>query len=309
MGVLFFMDAVTGASSYTGRYITRELLARGRPVRSLARHHDAGLFSQDVEWRELQFNRPSDLVDNLTGIDTLYNTYWIRFPRDGQRFEDAVNNTATLIAAAREAKVRWVVHISVSNAEASSPFPYFRGKAALEEIVRHSGIPYAIIRPTLVFGEEDILIHNMAWLLRHAPVYLIPGDGRYRTRPVYVGDVARIAIDAAAGTSGLVTDAAGPDVLAYVELVEAIRSAVRSRSWLLHVPPPIALAAAWGMKPLVRDVIVTSEELHGLMHEVVMSHEPPKGSTRFREWLSEHADGLGRTYASELKRHWGRPAG
>ncbi len=292
------MDAVTGASSYTGRYIARELLALGRSVRSLARYHDARLFTEGVEWRELRFSRRSELVESLKGIDTLYNTYWIRFPRDGQEFDHAVNSTATLIQAAREAKVQRVVHISVSNADASSPFPYFRGKAATEEIVRQSGIVYAIIRPTLVFGVEDILIHNMAWLLRHAPLYPIPGDGQYRTRPVYVGDVARIAIDAAAGTSNLVTDAAGPDVLTYEELVRAIRSAVRSRSWLLHVPPPVALAAAWGMNPLVRDVIVTSEELHGLMHEVVMSHEPPKGTTRFREWLSQHADGLGRTYAS-----------
>jgi uncharacterized protein YbjT (DUF2867 family) len=302
------MDAVTGASSYTGRYIARELLARGRTVRSLARHHDARLFSTEVEWRQLQFSRRSELVDTLTGIDTLYNTYWIRFPREGQQFDHAVDNTATLIAAAKEAQVQRVVHISVSNADASSPFPYFRGKAATEEIVRQSGMAYAIIRPTLVFGVEDILIHNMAWLLRHAPVYLIPGDGRYRSRPVYVGDVAGIAVDAATGPNALVTDAAGPDVLTYTELVEAIRSAVRSRSRLLHVPPSIALAVAWGMKPLVRDVIVTSEELYGLMHEVVMSDEPPKGTTSFRAWLSEHADGLGRSYASELKRHWRRPA-
>jgi NADH dehydrogenase len=302
------MDAVTGASSYTGRYIARELLARGRSIRSLARHHDAGLFAAPVEWRQLEFSRPHELAEALTGIDTLYNTYWIRFPRDGQRFESAVQNTRVLIDAARQAGVRRVVHISVSNADPSSPFPYFRGKAATEEIVRESGLPYAIVRPTLVYGVEDILIHNMAWLLRHAPIYMIPGDGRYRTRPVYVGDVAGIAVDAAAGTTNLVTDAAGPEVFTYEELVQAIRTAVRSRSGLVHVPPFIALAAAWSLKPLVRDVIVTSEELNGLMNEVVMSDEPPKGTTRFLDWLHEHAEELGRKYASELKRHWVRPA-
>jgi NADH dehydrogenase len=276
-------------------------------VRSLARHHDAQLFVSPVEWRQLDFNRPADLARDLQGIDTLYNTYWIRFPRAGQQFEGAVRNTGILLQAAADAGVRRVVHLSVSNADAASPFPYFRGKAATEAIVRESGIPYAIIRPTLVYGVEDILIHNMAWLLRHAPIYLIPGDGTYRTRPVYVGDVAHIAVEAAAGGNDFVTDAAGPHVLTYEELVQAIRSAVRSRAVLIHAPPWIALSAAWGLKPMLRDVIVTAEELNGLMSEVVMSEEPPKGSTRFGDWLGEHADHLGRTYASELRRHWGRP--
>jgi NADH dehydrogenase len=276
-------------------------------MRSLARRHDAQLFDGPVEWRPLDFNQPVDLARDLQGIDTLYNTYWIRFPREGQTFEGAVRNTGILLQAAAEAGVRRVVHLSVSNAAATSPFPYFRGKAATEAIVRESGIPYAIIRPTLVYGVEDILIHNMAWLLRHAPVYLIPGDGTYRTRPVYVGDVAHIAIEAAASGSDLVTDAAGPDVLTYDELVRAIRSAVGSRAALIRVPPSIALTAAWGLKPLLRDVIVTPEELNGLMSEVVMSDEPPKGTTRFRDWLRDHSDQLGRKYASELQRHWGRP--
>src|SRR5207245_7350060 len=109
------------------------------------------------EGRQLDCNRPVDLARDLQGIDTLYNTYWIRFPRDGQTFEGAVRNSEVLLQAAARGGVRRVVHLSVSNAAATSPFPYFRGKAATEAIVRESGIPYAIIRPTLVYGVEDIL--------------------------------------------------------------------------------------------------------------------------------------------------------
>lgn len=153
------MDVVTGAFSFTGRAIAEELLRRGRPVRTLTRRtHPRDPLAARIESAPLVFDDPAPLA----GADTLYNTYWIRFPRGGATFEQAVEHTRALLRAAREAGVRRVVHISVTNPSEGSPLPYFHGKALCERAVAESGLSYAIVRPTLVFGAGDILLNNIA---------------------------------------------------------------------------------------------------------------------------------------------------
>ena len=88
------------------------------------------------------------------------------------------------------------MHISITNPSLDSPLPYFRGKAILEKEIRASGISHAIVRPTVLFGKEDILINNITYLLRRLPVFAIPGSGDYRLQPIYVEDLAEIAVEA-----------------------------------------------------------------------------------------------------------------
>src|SRR5262249_37427495 len=136
-------------------------------------------FGGRVEAFPFSFDDPARLTETLRGADTLYNTYWVRFDWRGTTYAQAIANTRTLFAAAREAGVRRIVHVSITNPSESSSLPYFRGKAELERDLRESGISYAIVRPTVVFGREDILINNIAWLLRRLPLFVIPGDGSY----------------------------------------------------------------------------------------------------------------------------------
>ena len=203
------VHAVTGAFSYTGSYIANRLRESNIEVRALVRRVPASP-DHGYDCRPLQFADAGRLSGDLSGVTVLYNTYWIRFERGGMTFDEAVRNTAILARAAKQAGVKRIVHLSVSNPSPTSPFAYFRGKAAAEEAVVASGVPCSIIRPTLVFGDEDILINNIAWILRRLHVFVMPGQGDYRVQPVFVKDVAALAVDEAKSTGNITLDAAGP---------------------------------------------------------------------------------------------------
>jgi NADH dehydrogenase len=301
------LDVVTGAYGYTGRYITERLLETGRNVRAITSNPSRpDLFAGRVEARPFSFDDPGRFAETLRGADTLYNTYWVRYPYRDVGFERAVENTRILFAAAREAGVRRVVHVSVSNPEEGSPLPYFHWKAVLERELRESGTSFAIVRPTLVFGREDILVNNIAWILRRLPLFVVPGDGRYRLQPVSVENVARLCVDVGSQRDDVVLDAVGPETYTFDELVGLVRDAVGSRARIVHAPPGLAYALGSVIGRAVRDVLVTREELEGLTAGLLVSAGPPTAETSFRAWVAEHGDELGRSYASELARHFRR---
>ncbi|GAC1513451.1 MAG: hypothetical protein NVS1B3_17900 [Candidatus Dormibacteraceae bacterium] len=298
-------DVVTGAFSYTGRHIAQRLLVQGRRVRTLTNHPQRpGADEMKIEVAPLQFKDRAALVESLRGADVLYNTYWVRFRHGKTGFGEAVANTRTLVGAAVEAEVRKIVQISVSNPSADSHLDFYAGKARAEEVVQRSGLKWAIVRPTLVFGTGDILINNIAWLLRRMPVFVIPELGSYRVQPVAVEDVAEIATWAAEQTHNLVVDAAGPDTLTYMELVERIAIAVGRRPRFVYLSPRLTLWAGRMVAAYVHDVILTPQELQGLMEELLVSSEKPRGTRRIDNWLLSASASIGRTYMSELARHW-----
>jgi NADH dehydrogenase len=200
--------------------------------------------------------------------------------------------------------VQRIVHISITNPSHDSELPYFWGKAANEQAVIESGIPYAILRPTVLFGAEDILINNIAWLLRRFPVFAIPGDGRYRLQPVYVDDLAELAVDFGYTKNNVILDAVGPEIITFEELVRTISRSLGLRRDLVHVPPKLALAAAQFLSLFVNDVLLTPEEVDGLLAGLLVSNEPPRCKTRLSDWLRENRESVGVHYASELKRHY-----
>jgi nucleoside-diphosphate-sugar epimerase len=298
------MDVVTGAFSFTGRYVAGRLLELGREVRTLTRHpQSASPFGPRVEAFPLDFDHDT-LTERLRGADTLYNTYWIRSPRGTVTFDRILDNTATLLSAAREAGVRRVVQLSVSNASASSTFPSFRRKALAEEALSSSGLSYAIVRPTLVFAREDVLVNNIAWLLRRLPLFVIPGSGDYTLQPVAVQDVAELAVAAGLGTETTVLDAAGPDIFSFEQLVRLVREAVGSRAAIVHASPRLALGLSAVTGKILRDTLVTRAELAGLMQGLLTSKAAPTGTRRFADWLGENADSVGQSYVSERLRNW-----
>jgi uncharacterized protein YbjT (DUF2867 family) len=297
------LDVVTGAFSYTGRHIARRLLADGRTVRTLVRRRNP---ASGLEQAPLRFDDPAALAESLRGADVLYNTYWIRFEHGEATFARAIEDTRRLFEAARVAGVRRVVHVSVTNPSEDSPLPYFRGKAVLEQKLRESGLSHAVVRPTLIFGSLDILVNNIAWILRRLPAYVVAGDGSYRVQPVSADDVAAIAVTAGREEADSVVDAAGPEVYRYDELVRLVGLAVGARRPLLRVPPALAFRLAGLIGRLHRDVLLTPDELAGLMASLLVSADPPLGRDSFREWVAANADGLGRRYVSELGRNYRR---
>ena len=302
------MDAVTGAFGYTGRYIARRLLAAGRDVRTLTgRPVEADVFPGPVEVRPLPFENLDLLTEALRDVDVLYNTYWVRFARGPITFERAVENSRRLFHAARLAGVRRVIHISITNPDPTSILPYFWGKGLVEQALRDSGLSHAILRPTVIFGREDILLNNIAWFLRRFPVFPIPGSGRYPVQPVYVDDLAALAVAQGMGDSDVLMDAVGPETFSYEEMVAAIRGAVGSRARLVHTPPGWVRLAARAAGVVLGDVVLTPDEVRGLSAGLLVSDGPPTAATSFREWLRKEGSGLGTVYASELTRHYRRP--
>jgi NADH dehydrogenase len=304
------LDVVTGAFGYTGRYITERLVAAGRRVRTLTGHPDRpNPFGDRIDIARFEFQDRSKLAELLSGADALYNTYWVRFPHGDVTFDRAVRNTENLIAAAKEAGVRRLVHVSITNPSEDSPFAYFRGKAAVERMIRESGLGYAIVRPAVIFGREDILINNIAFILRRSPLFGIPGTGSYRVRPVSVEDVADVCVAVGKRTQDEVIDAVGPETFTFEGLVRRIARAVGSRARLVHVPTPVALSVARAIGYLVHDVVVTKDELDGLMANLVVTDGPATGQRRLSDWLTENASTVGQRYASEVSRHYrGRSA-
>ena len=298
---------VTGASGYSGRYIARRLLDRGDAVRTLTgRPERPGLFGDRVEAHSYSFDNPGALTRSLEGVDTLFNTYWIRFARGGLTHAAAARNSVTLFSAARAAGVRRVVHVSITNADLESPLPYFRGKALVEYALRTSGLSHALLKPALIFGREDILLNNVAWLLRRFPVHPIAGSGDYRVQPIFVEDLAELAIGAADGEGDTEIDAVGPEVFGYEEMVRLIADKIGASARIVHVRPWAAMLGARLIGLLVRDVVLTRDEIDGLTADLLVSKsgQEPTGKARLSDWLEDNAERLGARYASELQRHY-----
>jgi uncharacterized protein YbjT (DUF2867 family) len=297
------LHVVTGAFGYSGKYIAARLLAEGQRVRTLTNSINRdNPFGGKIEVHPFNFDRPDELVESLRGAEVLYNTYWVRFNYSSFKHESAVQNTLNLFEAARQAGVKRIVHVSITNPSEDSPFEYFSGKARLEHALHEFGFSHAILRPTVLFGKEDILINNIAWALRHLPAFGVFGDGSYRLQPIYVDDLAALAVEQGRQSTNVTIDAIGPETLTYRELVNAISEIIGVKRPILSMPPMVAYAAGWIMGHIMGDVMITWPEVKGLMAGLLYTGSPAAGRTHLTDWAREHKDTLGIKYASELAR-------
>jgi uncharacterized protein YbjT (DUF2867 family) len=299
------IDAVTGAFSFSGAAIARDLLRRGHQVRTLTGHPDRAPAGTPIDCRPLDFGDPDGLRASLTGVHTLYNTYWVRFAHGAVNHDAAVANSRVLFAAAVAAGVQRIVHVSITNPSPDSPDSYFRGKAAVEQALAGSGVPsYAVARPAILFGSKGVLVNNVAWLLRRLPVFAIGGRGDYRLRPVHVDDLAALCIDLGARTDTTVVDAVGPESLTFREFVEAIRAAVGSRALVIPVPGVLIPVLAGALNIALRDTLLTADEYLSLAAGRADSAGPATGAIAFTRWVQAHGAELGRRYLNELDLHF-----
>jgi uncharacterized protein YbjT (DUF2867 family) len=299
------VDVVTGAFSFSGRYVAARLLELGREVRTLTRRSASeSPFGGRVEALPLEFADRDGLVSALRGVDTLYNTYWIRFPSTGVGWSEVVANTRLLLESASEAGVRRVVQWSVANASHDSPFGYFRAKAAAEDLLRSSGLSHAIVRPTLVFGDGEVLLNNVAWLLRRLPVFPLPGGDGYRLQPVAAEDIAQAAVEVGLVDEPATLELGGPETLTFGEVVRRVRAAIGSRTPVLRSPPALAFALGRALEGLAGETLLTREELAGLRASLLVAHGDSSGGRSLDDWLEAAASTLGRRLASDRSRPW-----
>lgn len=301
--------AVTGAFGYSGRYIAQRLLDAGHSVITLTNSvRRKNPFRDAVVAHPFHFDEPSKLTDSLRGVDTLVNTYWVRFDHRLFTHDEAVSNTRVMFYAAKEAGVRRIVHVSITNPDIHSDLPYFQGKAELERALTDLGLSYCILRPTVLFGKEDVLINNIAWALRHLPVFGVFGSGDYKLQPIYVDDLAAAAVEKATGTGNEVINAIGPETFTYRELVATIGQILGCKRPIISVSPGLGYWACRALSSLVGDVVITREEIQGLMEGRLCVDAPPLGKTKLTDWVRKHRDTLGRRYTSEMSRRVDRTA-
>jgi NADH dehydrogenase len=299
--------AITGAFSYSGKYIAAHLLEKGYSLITLTGHPNRpSPFNGQIPAYPFNFDDRVALVETLQGVDTLINTYWVRFDHNRSSFFQAISNIRSLFWAAKQAGVRRIIHISITNPDRTSGDSYFWGKALLEEDLNRLGVSYAILRPTVIFGKEDILINNIAWFLRRFPVFAVPGDGDYRLQPIYVDDLAELAVAQVESDENTVIEAIGPETYTFNGLLTMLQNAIGSKSLFVHTPPMMAYRLSAVVGKFVNDIVLTEDEVVGLMDDRLVVDAPPAGKTRLSDWVQQHADTIGTHYANEIARHFDR---
>ena len=299
------LHAVTGAFGYSGRHLAQRLLDAGHQVITLTNSVPArDPFAGQVRAFPLDFADGGALTANLRGVSVLHNTYWVRYAAAGVSFAEAVASSNRLFAAAMGAGVRRVVHVSITNPALDSPLPYFRGKAEVEQALVASGLSHAILRPAVLFGgESSILINNICWALRRFPVFGVFGEGEYRLQPIHVDDLAALAVEQSARSENAVIQAIGPETFTYRELARTLGRLIGRHRPVTSVPPRLGFGLAWLTGHLLGDVMLTWDEVRGLMqNRLCVDGAAPAGHTKLTDWVTAHADELGRHYASELAR-------
>jgi NADH dehydrogenase len=297
------IHVVTGAYGFSGKYITERLLAAGHTVRTLTNSFNReNPFQGRVTAYPYNFNDPEKLIESLSGASVLYNNYWVRFNHRNFSYAQAVDNSLKLFDAAKKAGIKRIVHVSITNPSLDSPFEYFSGKAKLEKAIIESGMSYAILRPAVLFGREDILINNIAWFLRRFPVFGVFGDGKYRLQPIFVDDLAELAVEQGKKTENVVIDAIGPETFTYHDLAQEIGKAISKRRPIITVPPLKGFILGKLVGMLQHDVTITYDEIRGLMADLLYTESPPIGKTKLSVWLKENAESVCLRYSNELKR-------
>ncbi len=302
------IHAVTGAFGFSGKYITRLLLDQGKQVMTLTNStHRSNEFGDRIAVSPYHFDQPDKLAESLKGVSVLYNTYWVRFNHSTFQHSEAVKNTLILFEAAQKAGVQRIVHTSITNPDENSPLEYFAGKGILENALIRSGMDYSILRPAVLFGDEDILINNIAWMIRKFPVFGTFGDGSYKLQPIYVEDYAVLAVKHGEETKNVIIDAIGPETFTYRQLVKTISKIILDKERKVFSMPDelgywVSKLVGWFMG----DHLVTREEIKGLKANLLCTDSPPAGTKKLTDWVYEHKDTIGKKYANELKRRLDR---
>jgi uncharacterized protein YbjT (DUF2867 family) len=263
---------VTGGSGFVGGHVVHELRGRDLPVRCLVRDPRTGsrLAALGCELVQGDMTDPASLRRAVEGVDTVVHLVAIRQGRERDFERIMVDGTRDLLAAAKEAGAGRFVHMSAlgTSEETKGLVPYYRAKWEMEQLVRASGTPYVIFRPSFVFARDGGILPTFAKLARYAPVTPITGSGKQRIQPIWADDVAAYFGEAVGrdGVTGHVYELGGPDAVTWDELWARLKRALGVRRLSVHIPMRLMRMNALVTERLPGDIPLTRDLLKMLEH-------------------------------------------
>ena len=306
-------NLITGAFSFSGRFIAEELLKTGEKVETLTGHPRPEFpYFNKITIKQFNFDNFDAMVENFRGVNTFYNSYWIRFPHGNTTWRDAIVNSKKLFRACKIAGVKKIVHISVTNPNLDSPYSYFKGKAVVEELLKRSGVPYTILRIAWMYEEGDILVNNIAWILKRLPIFGVFGGGSYKLQPVSLRTLGKVAVenrylgDKTININKII-DVIGPETYTYYEFVSLINKSIKAKTLILPSPwfaVYIPIFVSKILNIVLRDRLLTIDEIYSLKDNLLLTDSQPIGEKSFKKWVIRNKERLGLKWANEIKRHY-----
>jgi NADH dehydrogenase len=241
---------LTGATGFVGGHLLQRLLAEGHAVRALVRNpQKPNQFpAENVTLIQGDVADGAGLTEGLKDCDAVIHLVGI-IVEDGKATFERVHETGTrnVVEAAKRNDVARFIQMSAIGARADGVAPYQTTKWKAEELVRQSGIPYCILRPSLIFGPGDGFVSQMLDVMRKAPLFRpVPGDGMPRFRPVFIDDVTACftrALTVEAATHQTI-ELGGADELPLNDVLTEIARHAGIRKRPAHVPLSFMFLAA-----------------------------------------------------------------
>jgi len=258
------MILVTGGSGFIGRRVVARLADGGSGVRVLARGQRPADLPSRVEAVNADVLSGEGLTEAMSGIEKAVHTVAVIRESGGQTFEGVIRRgTERVVAAAKLAGVKKLVHVSAIGAQDNLTYPYLHAKWWAERAVASGGIKYTILRPSIVFGEGDEFMNALAGLVRYNPIVPVAGNGRAKFQPIWVEDlvtciVACLDEDAHDGET---LEVGGPEHLTYDEMVDIVKQALGKSRIKAHVPLALMRPLAQVMEWVLPRPPVTQEQL------------------------------------------------
>jgi uncharacterized protein YbjT (DUF2867 family) len=254
---------LTGGTGFVGSHLYHRLLSNGHQVRALVRRRGT-LPNQSTAANEVEGDLlSSHLASIMVGCDAVINLVGIIYQRGNQTFERIHHlGTRNLVKAAQEVRTQRFVQMSALGARERDASDYHLSKFAGEEEVRGGGIPFVILRPSLIFGPGSAFIRQMTDVMRSIPfVRPVAGSGEYRFRPIHVTDVVECFVQSltSSAATGRTIDLAGSEELTLNQITDELAACMGVKKKAVHIPLPFMklAASAFSMLPFKPPVTPT----------------------------------------------------
>jgi len=258
------MIFVTGATGFLGSHFIKALQREGHIAKCLVRTPERGTACTALGFNTALGNVTDrgSLKGTLGGVESVAHLVGIIEERGGQTFQKVhYEGTANMVDEAKAAGIKHFIYVSALGADINSPFPYAKTKAQAEAELKSSGIPYTIIRPSLVIGPGGGFVEKMLDLVNAPGPFLpVPGSGETKFQPIFVDDLVRCIVSTIGNPEALgrTYEIGGPEHLSYNDLLRSLTELMGKRKRLLHIPmglmmPTVKVLEKLGISPVTSD--------------------------------------------------------